>query len=124
MKAWRGLSSLDLKAYAVRGPKVIIHPEKLVAFQHAPLSVSEEVRGVERERSKYADVLASLATAITPSPSEDGPRPEQESKARAGTPSEYATFESIDALQAHALTSWKRRHERQEHHHVKGRFAP
>ena len=62
-EAWKGLSSLEFKVCVVRGPKVIIHPEKLAAFQHAPLSISEEVRGLEREHSSYEDLLAFLATA-------------------------------------------------------------
>ena len=100
-EAWKGLSSLDLKVCIVRGPKIIIHPEKLAAFQHAPLSVSEEVRSIEREHSKYEDVLAFLATAITPNPSEEDPRVEQKHEPESAS-TEYAKFESIDALQAHA----------------------
>ena len=83
------------------GPNIIIHPEKLAAFQHAPLSVSEEVRSLEREHLKYEEVLAFLATTNTPNPSEDDPRPEQ-GRQQTSTPTEYAKFESIDALQAHA----------------------
>ncbi len=60
------------------GSKIIIHPEKLVAFQHAPLSVSEEVRGLEPEHLHYEELPALLALGVRPNPSEDGPRPEQE----------------------------------------------
>ena len=99
-EAWRGLSSLDLKVCTARGPNIILHPEKLAAVQHAPLSVSEEVRSLEREHLKHEEAFAFLATTNTPNPSEDDPRPEQERHAES-TPAEYARYESIDALQAH-----------------------
>ena len=47
-EAWKGLSSLEFRVCTVRGPKIIIHPEKLAAFQHAPLSISEEVGRLEQ----------------------------------------------------------------------------
>jgi hypothetical protein len=90
----------------VRGPKIIIHPEKLAAFQHAPLSISEEVGRLEQEHREYEDLLAFLSTAIMPNETEEDPRPDVATSAEeAGTsapPTEYAKFESIDALHAHA----------------------
>ena len=59
LDAWRGLSSLDLEVCVVRGPNIIIHPEKLVACHHAPLSVYQDVCGLEREHRTYTYVIVS-----------------------------------------------------------------
>ena len=105
-EAWKGLSSLEFRVCTVRGPKIIIHPEKLAAFQHAPLSISEDVSCLEREHRQYEDLLAFLSTASMPNETEEDPRPDVTTGAEeAGTgapPTEYAKFESIDALHAHA----------------------
>ena len=69
----------------MRGSKITIRPEQLAAFQHAPLSVSEEVQGLEREHLNYEDLLAFLATGATPNPTKDDPRPEQEKRHRERT---------------------------------------
>ena len=97
-EAWRGLSSLDLKVCAVRGLRA--SSTQRTSSMH-PISVSEEVRGLEREHSKYEVVLVVLATAITPNPSEDDPRPEQEHQPES-TPTEYSQFEFVGTLQARA----------------------
>ena len=36
-EAWKGLSSLGFNVCVVRGPKIVIAPEKLADFQHVPL---------------------------------------------------------------------------------------
>ena len=105
-EAWKGLSSLEFRVCTVRGPKIIIHPEKLAAFQHAPLSISEEVGRLEQEHRQYEDLLAFLSTASMPNETEEDPRPDvatgTEEAGTGAPPTEYAKFESIDALHAHA----------------------
>ena len=83
------------------GTKIIIRPEQLAVFQHAPLSVSEEVQGLEREHLNYEDLLAFLATDTTPNPTNDDPRPAGSAPAESAESAEYAKYESIDALLAH-----------------------
>ena len=103
-EAWKGLSSLGLQVCTVRGTKIIIRPEQLAAFQHAPLSVSEEVQCLEREHLNYEDLLAFLATDTTPNPTNDDPRPGTTYFDTASTPAEsaeFAKYDSIDALLAH-----------------------
>ena len=66
---------MDLKVCVVRGSKITISPEKLAEFQHAPLSMSDEVRRLEAEHHAYEDRLACMASAIaTPEPDID-PKP-------------------------------------------------
>ena len=89
----------------MRGPKIIIHPEKLAAFQHAPLSVSEEVRSIEREHSKYEDVLAFLATATPFNSSEDDPRVEQDREPESAL-TEYRHLNPSMLSKRTPLTSW------------------
>jgi len=74
-EAWQGLSNMDLKVCVVRGSRITISPEKLAEFQHAPLSMSEEVRRLEAEHHEYEDRLAFVASAITFSEPEVDPRP-------------------------------------------------
>ena len=64
-EAWQGLSKMDLKVCVVRGPKITISQQKLAEFQHAPLSISEEVRRLEAEHQEYEDGLAFMASAST-----------------------------------------------------------
>ena len=41
----------------VRRAKIIISPEKLATFQHAPLSISEEVRALEvKHKQDFEDL--------------------------------------------------------------------
>ena len=72
---WQGLSKMDLKVCVVRGPKITISPKKLAEFQHAPLSISEEVRRLEAEHQEYEDRLAFMASASTNPEPETDPRP-------------------------------------------------
>ena len=66
LEAWKGLSALDLKVCVVRGPKIIIAPEKLANFQHAPLSISEEVRALEVKHKDFEDMLSFMASPAGP----------------------------------------------------------
>eukprot|EP00974_Lingulodinium_polyedra_P020363 1968566-Lingulodinium_polyedra.AAC.1 len=50
-EAWQGFASLDFKVCLVRGPKVSIPQEELAVSQHAPLSITEELRVLVQERS-------------------------------------------------------------------------
>jgi len=110
-EAWKGLSSLEFRVCTVRGPKIIIHQRKLAAFQHAPLSISEEVGRLEQEHRQYEDLLAFLSTASMPNETEEDPRPDvatgTEEAGTGAPPTEYAKFESIGAL--HARASWPTR---------------
>jgi hypothetical protein len=49
---------MDLKVCVVRGSRITTSPEKFAEFQHAPLSISEEVRRLEAEHHEYEDRLA------------------------------------------------------------------
>ena len=69
-EAWKGLRSLEFRVCTVRGPTIIIHPEKLATFQHAPLSISEEVGCLEQDHRQYEDLLAFLSTASMPNETE------------------------------------------------------
>ena len=90
----------------VRGPKIGIAPEKLAEFQHAPLSISEEVHKLEAEHQKYEDLLSFMASS-TPNPqsvdAEEDPR-EDAGAGTAGTPNQesvdYVTMDSLSALEA------------------------
>ena len=103
LEAWKGLSALDLKVCVVRGPKIIISPEKLATFQHAPLSISEEVRALEVKHKDFEDILSFMALPA-------GPGTEPETDPRGGpngigpdTESHVTpTMESLAALEAHA----------------------
>ena len=59
-ETWQGLSTIDIKVCIVRGYNIIISPEKLAEFQHAPLIRSEEVRRLEAEHQEYEDLLAFM----------------------------------------------------------------
>ena len=59
----------------VRGSRITISPDKLAEFQHAPLSMSEEVRRLEAEHQEYEDRLACMAFAITAPEPDIEPRP-------------------------------------------------
>jgi hypothetical protein len=56
-------------------PNITISPQKLAEFQHAPLSISEEVRRLEAEHQEYEDRLACTASASTNPEPESDPRP-------------------------------------------------
>ena len=100
-EAWKGLSSLDLKVCVVRGPKIVVAPEKVSEFQHAPLSISEEVRRLEEHHTKeFEDCLAYMAIGgsvveeVDPRPSAN---PEGDTP-----PVDLPKFDSLAALEAHA----------------------
>ena len=101
-EAWKGLSALNLKVCVVRGPKVVIAPEKVAAFQHAPLSISEEIRLLETKHTEFEDILAFMHTPQNPEPEgktdprEPPPNPEEQPKM------DLVTMESLSALEAHA----------------------
>jgi hypothetical protein len=61
----QGLSKMDLEVCVARGSEITTSPEKLAEFQHAPLSIAEEVRRLEADRQEYEDRLAFMASAIT-----------------------------------------------------------
>ena len=104
LEAWKGLSALDFKVCAVRGSKIVIAPEKLAAFQHAPLSISEEVRHLETKHREYEDMLAFLA--VSPNPNPDGAEKDPRENDIAEPPKtqgeDYVTMESMSALEAFA----------------------
>ncbi len=104
LEAWRGLSALDLKVCVVRGPKIVIAPEKLATFQHAPLSISEEVRQLEMKHQEYEDLLAFMVapTDSTPAAMEKDPREDASTEAPQAKSVDYVTMESLPALEAHA----------------------
>ena len=102
-EAWKGLSSLDLKVCVIRGPKIVIAPEKLAEFQHAPLSISEEVRNLEAKHQEFEDMLAFMASPIKPNAAD--PQMDPRDKPEDNTPpesSDYVTMESLVALEAFA----------------------
>ena len=66
LEAWKGLSALDMKVCVVRGPKIIIAPDKLATSQHAPLSSSEEVRALEVNHKDCEDMLSLMASPAGP----------------------------------------------------------
>ena len=84
---------MDLKSSSRR--------KKLATFQHAPLSISEEVRELEVKHKDYEDMLSFMASAAGPAtdpvtdPRED---PNPDSSATEDLP----TMESLAALEAHA----------------------
>ena len=43
LAAWKGLAAMELRVCVVRGSKVKIAPERLAAFQGAPLDVQDAV---------------------------------------------------------------------------------
>ena len=59
-----------------RGPKIVIAPEKLAEFQHAPLSISEEVRKLEAQHLEYEDRLSFMTSTTNPNSADAdrGPR--------------------------------------------------
>ena len=59
-----GLSALDVKVCVVHGPKIVIAPEKLAAFQHAPLGISEEACQLETKHQEFEDLLGFMATPM------------------------------------------------------------
>ena len=101
LEAWKGLSALDLKVCVVRGPKIIISPEKLATFQHAPLSISEEVRALEVKHKDFEDRLSFMASPAGPvkDPATD---PREEPNPEGGAPEDLPTMDSLAALEAHA----------------------
>ena len=103
-EAWKGLSALDLKVCVVRGPKIVIAPEKLADFQHAPLSISEEVRQLEMKHQEYEDLLAFMAAPMDASPSvtEKDPRDGAGPEPPTAESVDYVTMESLAALEAFA----------------------
>jgi len=48
-EAWQGLHKMDLKVCVVRGSNITISPDNSAEFQHAPETISEEVRRLEAE---------------------------------------------------------------------------
>lgn len=100
-EAWKGLSNLELKVCTVAGAKIVVSPEKVAEFQHAPLSISEEVRHLEQNHSKnFEDLLSYMASGTSAAAPADDPRdtptPKEEAK------NDFPTFESLAALQGHA----------------------
>ena len=101
-EAWKGLSALEFKMCVVRGPKIVIAPEKVAEFQHAPLSISEEVRALEREHGQFEDLLSFMATAIQPGSTGEGEDPRDPQGEDKTETQEFIKFESLAALEAHA----------------------
>jgi hypothetical protein len=101
-EAWQGLSKMDLKVCVVRGPKITISPEKLAEFQHAPLSISEEVRRLEAEHREYEERLAFMASASTKPEPESDPRPGNGDDKPKADSTAYVTMASLAALEAFA----------------------
>ncbi len=56
-EAWKGLAALPVKVCLVRGPKIVLKPDALAAFQHAPLIITQELNGLEEEHKQYEDLL-------------------------------------------------------------------
>ena len=56
-EAWRGLSALPLKVCQVQGIKVIIAPDKLAQFQHAPPNIIDAVQVLTEEHKQCEDLL-------------------------------------------------------------------
>ena len=103
-EAWKGLSSLDLNVCVVRGPKIVIAPERLAAFQHAPLSISEDVAGLEKSHREYEDVLSFMASGI-PNVAEGDKEDPRENEAKVPPEeklADYVTMDSLAALEAFA----------------------
>ena len=94
---------MDLKVCVVRGSRLIISPEKVAEFQHASLSISEEVRRLEAAHHEYEDRLGFMASAITFSEPQVDPRPvnDNDNTSKADSAA-YVTMESLAALEAFA----------------------
>ena len=103
-EAWKGLSALELKVCVVRGPKIVIAPEKLAEFQHAPLSISEEVRCLEAKHKDFENVLEFMATQASPNPASSDQDPREDSGASPPNQEsvDFITMESLAALEAFA----------------------
>ena len=93
---------MDLKVCVVRGPKITISQQKLAEFQHAPLSILEEVRRLEAEHREYEDRLAFMASASTNPEPESDPRPGNDDDKPKADSIAYITMESLAALKAFA----------------------
>ena len=64
-EAWKGLHALSFQVCQVCGSKVMIDPEKLAAFQHAPVPLNEELCQLESIHKKsYEDLLAFMAEKV------------------------------------------------------------
>ena len=105
LEAWKGLSALDLRTCVVRGPKIIIAPEKLAAFQHAPLSICDEVAVLEKKHREFEDMLSFMAAPGPQAPgAEDDPRgkdgPNGEHVDDPPPEGNYVTMESLSSLEA------------------------
>ncbi|MFM7982958.1 MAG: hypothetical protein ACKPKO_26900, partial [Candidatus Fonsibacter sp.] len=74
-EAWPGLHKMDLKVCVVSGSNIKIYQDKLAEFQHAPSSISEEVRRLEADHTEYEYVLAFMASTNTNEEPASDPRP-------------------------------------------------
>ena len=64
--AWQGLNALPLKVSHIRGPTIVIVPDNLAQFQHAPLRFIDSLNVLERDHKEYKDLLAFMAHETTP----------------------------------------------------------
>ena len=75
----------------------------MAEFQHAPLSISEEVRRLEAEHQEYEVRLAFMDTATTTPEPDSDPRPVNDNDGASKVDSTaYVTMESLVALEAFA----------------------
>ena len=110
-EAWKGLSELPLKVCKVSGAKVVIDPEKLQQFTHAPADLSDELHELELQHKAYEEKLAFMADDdIRKGEGADDPRPDDDPKPvdpeKEGA-TEWVKFDTLEALRNHApsLTS-------------------
>ncbi len=76
----------------------------MAAFQHAPLSISNDVRALEHEHNTYEDLLAFLASKDDPAVAEEDPRHQggEGGGEETPNPTEFVKFDTLEALRAHS----------------------
>lgn len=95
--AHRGLAGLKLLACGLRGPKVVILPERLAEFQGAPLDVQDAVDSLRSTHEKeYEDLLSGMLQPKDPEvPGQDGTPKD----GRGGDPNEDPTAKAAELVE-------------------------
>ena len=85
------------------GSKVMIDPEKLAAFQHAPVVLNDELRNLESTHKKsYEEMLAFMAESKVGEEGTDADDPRPEDPEEVPKDGNWIKFDSLKGLEDHA----------------------